>query len=142
MENKTEIWKGIFNQYKEVQCFTKYDLVNTHVLARKAASSSCREQGGYGDCEYFHDDETHTYFYNFSFTNLEALAQSKDPSKLERYLVLAPNNSGRSDEKIAAILLGLLHESRKITHIVISDEEHTHRGRNFVKAEVYELGEG
>lgn len=140
-ENRNAIWKCIFSQYKEVGFFTKYDLVRENVMARKATTSSCREEGGYGDCEYFHDDETHAYFYNFKFANLESLAQSKDSSKLARFLIPFSENPNKPDEIIAAIAIKLYHENKKITHVVISDEEYTHRGRNFVKAEVYELGD-
>lgn len=140
-KDKNAIWRAVFSHYKEVRLFTKYDLLRTGVLSRKPTEISCREQGGYGDCEYFHDDETHSYFYNFRFANLETLVQFKDPSRLAEFLVPFSENPKDPDEKVASIALKLYHEGKKMTHLVISDEEYTHRGRNFIKADVYELGD-
>lgn len=136
------LWKKVFSAYKEVNFFSSPAFRS--ILKGPATFVLCGPSGGYADCEYFEDNEHLTYFYDFSTANLDSLGERRNPSDLERFLVLMERNFGEESKNrtVGNIVEELLEKKKKITHIVKSSEEYSECGRAFLKADVYEVTNG
>ncbi len=160
IQNDTDLWKRLFDRYKEVNFFQSPSYKS--VMNRPSGSITNVREIPDGQNTIFEDLEYVTYFYNFSSQNLADLASSdkEKRKKLGSYTGQCEheheviNNSegvliyrSRFDETpIGKKLEQLVNNGKKITHIICAEESYggdTHYSvwRDCNKAEIYEVGE-